>query len=119
MYIYLSETGELCHKITLKPETNVKEINNIVPLTGRPYFVALLEGDRANLYDVKNKKWIKTIPSWNGVTTSNGRWGLSAPTRGGLDLLDMRLDGEIVRTFLPRMSLGIFTTNAIFNKVSI
>ena len=31
--------------------------------------------------------------------------------------MDMKLDGEIVRTFLPRMSLGIFTTNAMFNKV--
>ena len=38
---------------------------------------------RANLYDVKNKKWVRTIISWTGVTSSNGRWGLSAPTKGG------------------------------------
>ena len=119
IHVYHTQTGELCHKIPLKPETNVKDITNIVNLPERPYFVALLEGDKANLYDVKNKKWTKTIPSWNGITTKNGRWGLSAPSRGGLELLDMKLDGEIVRTYLTKMSIGIFTVNAMFTKVSI
>ena len=35
----------------------------------------------------------------------------------GLDLLDMRLDGEVVRTFLPRTALGIFTVKAMFTQV--
>ena len=35
----------------------------------------------------------------------------------GLDLLDMRLDGEVVRTFLPRMALGIFSVKAMFTQV--
>ena len=35
----------------------------------------------------------------------------------GLDLLDMRLDGEVVRTFLPRTTLGIFTVKAMFTQV--
>ena len=84
MFVYHSETGELCHKIPLKPESSVKDILNVVHVTERPYIVALLEtGDKANLYDVKNKKWIKLIMSWTGITTKNGRWGLSAPTRGG------------------------------------
>lgn len=117
LHVYHTQTGELCHKIPLKPETNVKDITNIVSITEKPYFVALLEGDKANLYDVKNKKWIKTIPSWNGVTTKNGRWGISAPTRGGLDLLDMKLDGEIVRTFMTKLALGIFSVMAMFTKV--
>ena len=87
---------------------------------------------------------MRTIPSWTGVTSSNGRWGLSAPSKGGehnyenirvldaavkgenwiqiffllgLDLLDMRLDGEAVRTFLPRTALGIFTVKAMFTQV--
>ena len=29
----------------------------------------------------------------------------------------MRLDGEVVRTFLPRTALGIFTVKAMFTQV--
>ena len=95
----------------------MKDVTNMVRVTERPYCVALLEGDRASLYDVKNKRWTRTLASWTGVTTRDGRWGLSAPTRGGLDLIDMNLDGEVARTFLPRMAMGIFTVKAMFSKV--
>ena len=94
----------------------MKDVTRLGAVTERPYIVALLENEKANLYDVKNKRWIKTIQSWNGVTTKDGRWGLSAPSRGGLDLLDMKLDGEIVRNFLPRKAQGVFTIHAMFNK---
>ena len=106
----------MCHRIPLKPETSVKDVTNLVAVTERPYIVALLEKEKTNLYDVKSKRWIKTIQSWTGVTTKDGRWGLSAPTRGGLDLLDMKLDGEIARNFLPRRVQGVFTIHALFNK---
>ena len=76
--------------------------------------MALQENEKTNLYDVKNKRWIKTIQSWTGVTTKDGRWGLSAPSRGGLDLLDMKQDGEIVRNFLPRRAQGVLTVQALF-----
>ena len=66
--------------------------------------------------DLKNRKYLKTILNWNGASTRDGRYGLSAPSRGGLDLLDMKLDGEIVRTLLPRQSQGVFTVHAMFNE---
>ena len=46
LFIYLTETGQLCYKIPLKPETNVKDVTNIITVTQKPYFAALLEGDR-------------------------------------------------------------------------
>ena len=46
LFIYLTETGQLCYKVPLKPETNVKDVTNIITVTQKPYFVALLEGDR-------------------------------------------------------------------------
>ena len=116
LHVYHSQSGEMCQRIALKPETSVKDVTNLVAVTERPYIVALLENEKTNLYDVKNKRWIKTIQSWTGVTTKDGRWGLSAPSRGGLDLLDMKLDGEIVRNFLPRKAQGVFTIHALFNK---
>ena len=44
LFVYFTETGQLCFKIPLKPETNVKDVTNIVSVTQKPYFVALLEG---------------------------------------------------------------------------
>ena len=46
IFVHLTETGELCFKIPIKQETNVKDITNIVSVTAKPYFVALLEGER-------------------------------------------------------------------------
>ena len=46
LFIYLTETGQLCYKVPLKPETNVKDVTNIITVTQKPYFAALLEGDR-------------------------------------------------------------------------
>ena len=46
LFVYFTETGHLCYKIPLKAETNVKDVTNIVSVTQKPYFVALLEGDR-------------------------------------------------------------------------
>ena len=119
LHVYHSQTGEMCQKIPLRPDSSVKDVTNLLPVTERPYIVALQEGEKTHLYDVKNKKWIKTLQSWTGVTTTDGRWGLSAPSRGGLDLLDMKLDGEVVRNFLPRKAQGVFTIHAMFSKVSI
>ena len=92
-------------------------MTNIISVTERPYVVAVQENEKTNLYDVKNKRWIKTLQSWTGVTTKDGRWGLSAPSRGGLDLLDMKQDGEIVKNFLPRGAHGVFSVIAIFTQV--
>ena len=84
LYVYHSQTGEMCQKIPLKPDTSVKDVTGLVPLTERPYIVALLENDKTNLYDVKNKRWVKTLQAWTGTTTRDGRWGLSAPSRNGI-----------------------------------
>ena len=49
LFVYFTETGQLCFKIPLKPETNVKDVTNIVSVTQKPYFVALLEGRACSL----------------------------------------------------------------------
>ena len=50
--------------------------------------------------------------------TRDGRYGLSAPARGGLDLLDLHDNnnsGAVVMTLIPRKAQGIFNVKAMFN----
>jgi hypothetical protein len=115
LYVFHTDSGEFLHKVLIK-NANVKDITSLVTVKDKHNMIALLEIDKANIYDLKNKKYLKTIPHWNGVNTKDGRYGLSAPTRGGLDLLDMKLDGEVARTLLPRKAQGVFTVHAMFNE---
>jgi hypothetical protein len=43
--------------------------------------VALADLDKVTLVDVKTKKVVRTVPKWGGICTSDGRYGLHAPTR--------------------------------------
>ena len=53
--------------------------------------MALIDQDKSNIMDIKNKKYVRAIPMWGGSCSSDGRYGLYAPSRGGLDML-----GELV-----------------------
>ena len=50
----------------------------------------------------QNKKFVRSIPQWGGSCSKDGRYGLYAPSRGGLDLLDLR-HGTVVRTLIPKV----------------
>ena len=114
LFVFHTDSGEFLHKVPTK-NPSVKDITNLVTVKDKHNMIALLEIDKANIYDLKNRKYLKTILHWNGASTRDGRYGLSAPSRGGLDLLDMKHDGEIVRTLLPRQAQGVFTVHAMFN----
>ena len=53
----------------------------------------------------QNKKFVRSIPQWGGSCSKDGRYGLYAPSRGGLDLLDLR-HGTVVRTLIPKVTFG-------------
>ena len=39
------------------------------------------------VFDVRTKKHVRTIRRWSGQVTKDGRLGLYAPSRGGLELV--------------------------------
>jgi hypothetical protein len=47
--------------------------------------IALIDPDKASLVDIRSSgstaKAIRAIPKWGGSCTSDGRYGLYAPTR--------------------------------------
>ena len=106
--------------------------------------VALIDQDKGNIMDIKNKKYVRAIPVWGGACSSDGRYGtyfkiswlfiklllkniffylnlflgLYAPSRGGLDILDLRHGGTVLRTLIPKIAEGIFTVICKFNATN-
>ena len=68
--------------------------------------VALIDSDKGNIIDVKTKKFIRSVPKWGGRCTKDGKYGLYAPGRGGLELIDLK-HGKSVRTFIPKVSASV------------
>ena len=76
--------------------------------------VALIDVDKGNIMDITNKKFVRSIPDWGGTFTPCGRYGLYAPSKGGLDLVDLR-KGIVKMQLLPKVSEGIFNVICKFN----
>lgn len=56
---------------------------------------------------------MRSIARWNGVHSANGRYGLYAPDRGGLELLDLKT-AATVQCLIPRIAEGVFSTISLF-----
>ena len=70
----------------------------MVAMPTRPNQVALIDVERAILLDIKGKRAVRTVPKWGGNCTKDGKYGLYAPSRGGLELIELK-KGATVRTF--------------------
>lgn len=77
--------------------------------------VAVISPDKGMLFDIRTKKFLKSVPKWGGFCTKDGKYGLYAPTRGGLELLELK-KGTSIKTFIPRVAEGVFTVICMFNK---
>lgn len=65
--------------------------------------------------DIKSKRHLRSIPKWGGSCTRDGKYGLYAPSRGGLELLELR-KGTTVKTFIPKVAEGVFTVVCMFTE---
>lgn len=113
LFVFSAETGDFLNKILVK-YPNFKEVTMICGLPDKPWQVALIDADKGNIMDIKDKMYVRAIPSWGGAYSSDGKFGLYAPSRGGLDLLDLR-HGTILRTLIPKIAEGIFNVICKFN----
>ncbi|CAL8088660.1 unnamed protein product [Orchesella dallaii] len=116
LYIFNSKTGLLMHKIVLK-YPNFKDYTSLLPMPRRATQIALIDSDKGNILDVKSKKFIRSVPKWGGQCTRDGKFGLYAPGRGGLELLELK-HGKSVRTFIPKVAEGVFTIMCMFNRTN-
>jgi hypothetical protein len=114
IFVFHADSGEFLLQVPLKM-ASVKDVTAMVPVRDRHNTIALIEGDKAHMCDLKNRRFLKPIPSWTGQSTKDGRWGLSAPARGGLELLELgEGGGAVARTLIPRGAQGVCTVHAMF-----
>ena len=116
LFMFDVESGLLLDRIQVK-YPNFKEIIMICGLPDKPWQIALIDQDKGNIFDVVDKKYVRAIPNWGGAMSSNGRWGLYAPSKGGLDLLDLK-HGTVLQTLIPKIAEGIFNVICKFNSTN-
>ncbi|XP_030746594.1 NACHT and WD repeat domain-containing protein 2 [Sitophilus oryzae] len=112
--VYNAQNGNLVHRIPLKM-CSIKDIAALVAIPNKGHLVAVMTADKGAIIDIKNKKHIRSIPKWGGSITKDGKYGLYAPARGGLELLELR-KGQTVKTYIPKVAEGVFTIICLFNK---
>lgn len=81
----------------------------------KPQQVAVMSNEKGTIVDIKTRKPVRTIPKWGGSTTKDGKYGLYAPTRGGLEMIELRR-GNSVKTFIPKVAEGVFSVICIFTE---
>ncbi len=81
----------------------MKDFHTIIPMPNRPTQIALIDPDKSNVIDIKTKKFVRSILKWGGRCTRDGKYGLFAPSRGGLEIIELR-HGKSVKTLIPKVS---------------
>lgn len=69
---------------------SLQEVLSIVPLPHKPTQIGVIGSEKGCIIDIKTKRNVRSIPKWNGSCTQDGKFGLYAPSRGGLELLELR-----------------------------
>jgi WD40 repeat protein len=114
MGVYHAKTGTLLYNLQLK-YANYREIRQVVALPHDPNQVAIIDDDKGNILDLKKKTLVRSVPRWNGMATKNGKKGLFAPSRGGLEILDLK-NGKTTKTLIPRVAEGVFDVKVFFTE---
>ncbi|XP_050546334.1 NACHT and WD repeat domain-containing protein 2 isoform X3 [Daktulosphaira vitifoliae] len=114
LHVYNASDGQFINKIILR-QSGMKDIMFIVAMPHKANLVAVINPDKGMLFDIRTKKFVKSIPKWGGFCTRDGKYGLYAPTRGGLELIELK-KGNSIKTFIPRVAEGVFTVICMFNK---
>ena len=52
--------------------------------------VEVFPDPQGNQIDIVQQKHIRSINGWDGTTSKDGRYGLFAPSTGGMEMIDLR-----------------------------
>ena len=70
LLVYHAKTGTPITKVPLK-YPNYKDFSMIVPLPNKSSQVAVIDQDKANIIDIKTKKFVRSIQKWGGKVSKN------------------------------------------------
>ncbi|CAF3996682.1 unnamed protein product, partial [Rotaria sp. Silwood1] len=114
--LYDPMTGEHVHNVKLS-YPGYKEITLMVTIPKQPYLIGLIDSEKGIVMNVRDKKVHLTLPKWGGQISSDGKYGLYAPTRGGLEIFDFR-NGKVVRTLIGKIAEGVFDVMTFFTPTN-
>ncbi|XP_026317171.1 NACHT and WD repeat domain-containing protein 2 [Hyposmocoma kahamanoa] len=114
LHVFHARTGARLHRIPIK-NSGIKDMQSIVALPHKPLWVAVIGNDKAGILDIKTKRHIRFVPRWNGSCTRDGKIGLCAPTRGGLELIELKR-GTTVQPLISRAAEGVFSIITMFSS---
>ena len=116
IYVHSTKNGSNIYTIPIK-YNGFKEVLKIVALPDKPSVIALIDVDKGNQIDIIQQKHIRSINGWDGTCSKDGRYGLFAPSTGGMEMLDLR-SGKVCKTLIPKVAEGIFDVLAVFNATN-
>ncbi|XP_023244232.1 NACHT and WD repeat domain-containing protein 2-like [Centruroides sculpturatus] len=112
--VYSTETGVYLHKIPLRLRA-LKGFTELIAIPNNNDQVGLIGGSKSCIIDIKAKKLVRIYSKWNGSCTRDGKLGLHSPSKGGLELVELR-KGTITKVLLPQISEGVFNVVAKFTR---
>lgn len=112
--VYQAKSGTQMYNLQLKYNT-YKPMIKLIPMPHDPNQVALIDEDKGNVLDLKKKTLVRSVNRWNGEVTRSGKHGLYAPSRGGLEYIELK-HGRTMKTLIPRIAEGVFDVDVMFSK---
>lgn len=112
--IYNAKTGHLQYTMQLK-YSNYKEIIEVVAMPHDAHQIVVVDCEKGNIIDLKKKSLIRSVLRWNGMAIKSGKQGLYAPSRGGLEIMELK-HGKTLKTLIPRVAEGVFSIQVLFAK---
>ena len=113
--VYAAADGTALHVIKLQFTGYRNDFTRMVPMRDRPHFLALIDQEKGNLINLKEKKFVRSVKNWNGHATKDDKYGLYAPTRGGLELIDLKSGGK-VKVMIPKVAEGVFDVDTVISE---
>ena len=110
--IHTAMDGAFLHNVKLAYMNYKEDFISMIPMYKSPHLIAIIDLDKGNLINVRDKKFIRSVPKWNGRATKDDKHGLYAPSRGGLELLDLKSTKQ-VKIFIPKIAEGVFDVDTL------
>lgn len=112
--VFSASSGVCVHKVSLRG-CSIKDVIHVFGMPHKANQVAVMTSEKGSVLDIRSKRHVRSIPKWGGNCTRDGKFGLYAPPRGGLELLELR-KGTSVKTYIPKVAEGVFTVVCMFTE---
>jgi WD40 repeat protein len=104
--VYQTENGSHLHNVKLQYPNYIYNGLALSRMNGEN-LICIVDNEKASIINVRERKFLRSVFKWNGKLTTDDKYGLYAPTRGGLEILDLN-DGSKVKTLIPKVAEGVF-----------